>query len=47
VVYGDPNNRYPTESYPRQDASRGLIGVEQALDDLLQEAQQKEAAETR
>lgn len=35
VVYGDPNNRYPTDAYPRQDAERGgLVGVERALDDL-------------
>ena len=38
VVYGDPNNRYPTDSYPRQDPGRGgLVGVERALDDLLVE----------
>jgi hypothetical protein len=36
VVYTDPANRYPTDAYPRQDAARGgLVGVEQALDDLL------------
>jgi hypothetical protein len=38
VVYGDPNNRYPTDAYPRQDQGRGgLVGVERALDDLLKE----------
>lgn len=38
VVYGDPNNRYPTDSYPRQDSGRGgLVGVERALDDLVAE----------
>ncbi len=38
VVYGDPNNRYPTDAYPRQDQGRGgLVGVERALDDLLRE----------
>jgi hypothetical protein len=36
VVYTDPSNRYPTDSYPRQDPGRGgLVGVERALDDLL------------
>ena len=38
VVYGDANNRYPTDAYPRQDQGRGgLVGVERALDDLLKE----------
>lgn len=38
VVYGDPNNRYPTDAYPRQDQGRGgLVGVERALDDLLKQ----------
>ena len=38
TVYGDPNNRYPTDAYPRQDPGRGgLVGVERALDDLLKE----------
>lgn len=38
TVYGDPNNRYPTDAYPRQDPGRGgLVGVERALDDLLAE----------
>ncbi len=36
LVYGDPNNRYPSDAYPRQDPGRGgLVGVERALDDLL------------
>lgn len=36
LVYGDPNGRYPTDAYPRQDPGRGgLVGVERALDDLL------------
>ena len=38
VVYADPNNRYPTDAYPRQDPGRGgLVGVERALDDLLKQ----------
>lgn len=38
LVYEDPNNRYPTDAYPRQDSSRGgLVGCEQALDDLLKQ----------
>src|SRR6266571_141035 len=38
VVYTDPNNRYPTDAYPRQDPGRGgLVGVERALDDLLKQ----------
>ncbi len=36
LVFGDPNNRYPTDAYPRQDQQRGgLVGVERALDDLV------------
>ncbi len=36
LVFGDPNNRYPTDAYPRQDQERGgLVGVERALDDIL------------
>ncbi len=46
LVYGEPNNRYPTDSYPRQDAARGgLVGVERALDDLLKEREPVGAAE--
>ena len=38
VVYGEANNRYPTDAYPRQDQGRGgRVGVERALDDLLKE----------
>jgi hypothetical protein len=38
VVYGEDNNRYPTDAYPRTDPARGgLIGCERALDDLLKE----------
>src|SRR5712691_11541534 len=38
VVYGEENNRYPTDAYPRTDPVRGgLVGVERALDDLLKE----------
>jgi hypothetical protein len=39
VVYTNPNERYPTDAYPRTDPARGgLIGCERALDDLLKEA---------
>ncbi|MGI9103666.1 MAG: hypothetical protein ACR2IF_14600 [Terriglobales bacterium] len=34
VFEGD---RYPTQAFPRSDAKRGLIRVEQALEDLVQE----------
>jgi len=35
LVWGDPNDRYPTDAYPRQDQARGgLVGCEKALDDL-------------
>jgi len=35
LVYGDPQDRYPTDAYPRQDQARGgLVGCEKALDDL-------------
>ncbi len=38
LVYEDATNRYPTDAYPRQDPGRGgLVGVERALDDLLQQ----------
>jgi hypothetical protein len=38
LVYAEPDNRYPTDAYPRQDPGRGgLVGVERALDDLLAE----------
>jgi hypothetical protein len=44
-VYGDPDNRYPTDTYPRQDAGRGgLVGVERALDDLLAETEKQPVA---
>ncbi len=33
-------DRYPTTAFPRSDASRGTIRVEQALEDLLAEAGQ-------
>jgi hypothetical protein len=38
LVWGDPNDRYPTDAYPRQDQARGgLVGCEKALDDLTRE----------
>jgi hypothetical protein len=38
LVWGDPNDRYPTDAYPRQDQGRGgLVGCEKALDDLTKE----------
>lgn len=40
VFEGD---RYPTVAYPRTDAQRGLIRVEQALEELLVEAKQAES----
>ncbi len=46
VVYGDPDNRYPTDAYPRQDPGRGgLVGVERALDDLLAESAKQRVPE--
>jgi len=41
VYEGD---RYPTMAFPRSDAKRGLIRVEQALDDLITEAKGVAAA---
>jgi hypothetical protein len=39
LVWGDPNDRYPTDAYPRQDQARGgLVGCEKALDDLIKES---------
>ncbi len=47
VVYTDPANRYPTDAYPRQDATRGgLVGVERALDDLLSQHEKVPVAQT-
>jgi hypothetical protein len=37
-------DRYPTVAYPRTDAQRGLIRVEQALEELLAEAKQPQLA---
>lgn len=45
LVYGDPDNRYPTDAYPRQDPGRGgLVGVERALDDLLADTEKQPVA---
>src|SRR6266511_5377300 len=39
LVFGDPQDRYPTDAYPRQDQGRGgLVGCEKALEDLAKEA---------
>src|SRR5712692_5260722 len=47
LVYGEPTTRYPTDSYPRQDAERGgLVGVERALDDLLATTKPKAVGRT-
>lgn len=44
LVFGDPNNRYPTDAYPRQDQQRGgLVGVDRALDDLIASVQPQPA----
>lgn len=43
-VYEDEAERYPTDAYPRTDRERGLIGVEQALDELIAEHKQAPAA---
>ena len=37
-------DRYPTVAFPRTDATRGLIRVEQALEELLAEAKQPQMA---
>jgi hypothetical protein len=34
-VYEDEADRYPHDAYPRTDTERGLIGVEQAVDELI------------
>lgn len=34
-VYEDETERYPSDAYPRSDREKGLIGIEQALDDLI------------
>jgi hypothetical protein len=40
-VYEDEAERYPSDAYPRSDREKGLIGVEQAVDELI--AEQKQA----
>jgi hypothetical protein len=46
LVWGDPNDRYPTDAYPRQDQARGgLVGCEKALDDLIKEVAKLPATE--
>jgi hypothetical protein len=46
LVWGDPNDRYPTDAYPRQDQARGgLVGCEKALDDLTKELAKMPATE--
>lgn len=40
-------DRYPVMAFPRSDAKRGLIRVEQALEDLIQEKQTIAAAAVR
>jgi hypothetical protein len=37
-------DRYPTVAYPRTDAQRGLVRVEQALEELLAETKQPQMA---
>jgi hypothetical protein len=39
-VYDNEGERYPTDAYPRSDRERGLIGIEQAVDDLIHEQEQ-------
>jgi hypothetical protein len=43
-VYEDEAERYPTDAYPRSDREKGLIGVEQALDELIAEHKQAPVA---
>jgi hypothetical protein len=46
LVWGDPNDRYPTDACPRQDQARGgLVGCEKALDDLIKEVAKLPATE--
>jgi hypothetical protein len=46
LVWGDPNDRYPTDASPRQDQARGgLVGCEKALDDLIKEVSKLPATE--
>jgi hypothetical protein len=44
VFEGD---RYPTQAFPRSDAKRGTIRVEQALEDLIAEARPTAATVAR
>jgi hypothetical protein len=46
-IYADESDRYPTDAYPRSDRERGLIGIEQALDELIAEHKSARVAATR
>lgn len=43
-VYEDAGDRYPVDAYPRSDPARGLLGVNEALRELVEEQRQAEAA---
>lgn len=43
-VYEDESERYPSDAYPRSDREKGLIGVEQAIDELIAEHRQAPVA---
>jgi hypothetical protein len=43
-VYEDAGDRYPMDAYPRSDPARGLIAVNEALRELIDEQRQAEAA---
>jgi hypothetical protein len=36
-VYENDNDRYPVDAYPRSDPARGLLAVNEAVQDLIQE----------
>ncbi|HYT78177.1 MAG TPA: hypothetical protein VEQ37_02755 [Actinomycetota bacterium] len=45
-VYEDANDRYPMDAYPRSDREKGLIGIGDALEDLIAEHRRNMATVT-
>src|SRR6266542_538387 len=45
-VYEDAGDRYPTDAYPRSDREKGLIGIGDALEDLIAEHRRNMATVT-
>lgn len=42
-VYDDVGDRYPVDAYPRSDPARGVLGLNDALQGLIEEQRRAEA----